>query len=1074
MPIPINLKQILQSDTQQEKLDKINYNFDQLIANGGGPMGATGSIGETGAQGVTGDQGAQGTQGPQGPQGPADTSTNSQWKDASTWANGNLSIKTITPINEGDTNNNPPTSVLIGFASNDPEYNGNQNLSNLGGVLNINKNSNYSTSNIRLFSEKNYDQYLDINLDTDSDTSTSTIEFKFNSIVGDGEFNYSADKFKVSDLSGNEMMSIDYSNGVLFTGTLVASSSAEFVGSIFRINIADPSNPTSNDPSNGKIAVALDSDGTIGFKTPGEIGAGIPIGTIVSFLDEVYENSSNFEQSQTISDMTVDPSQVLLTVGRGIAGTDYEGWYLCNGQTWTNGTVSYTVPNLNSFQFNIATNTDFIVSPEDNEIPNILGGGELSMTSSNNNISTTLDTDTTEVWLETSNDENNTEYKLYKNPQLIYLGVADLYYSVTAPPPVNISFKTNGKFIVGENAPTGIADLGTLRSNIESFKISPSPTGTFINPNNIGLEPNKPALMRIEVAAKPYLGEPGGGGVSGGANTNTGAYSWFVNWNERLYADSNSANGVGIGTWNDRGDYSTTATYNQGDVFHYNGHWYTLAKGLNSFNEDQANSLPNSFNPYNSQVPSSWSKFDNALHNYFYSLPDAADSPYETSYNLKPSSHGAWVNDLPGQDDMCPNEDQGAYHHDISSNINITGHPFYNTETNSYVYPPQMVASSGDSLTSYKGVYTQPFQILIDPVSNGATSQVPFQILPVVNSFNIAKMQSLYPSLNIDSSHLVQYVDPYTYTENSNWWTEQDVTHTVVGTGQVYTWALNGHYTVLGNTNGMTAYNSPHSWRPYQKDTDFRRYEKVVMTVLLEPDVVNDILSIDPSQEMKVRFGHYDDDSGSGSGTIPSNFQPLGKNNSNALSEENVGDPNDNFSGGSTSASLTTTDSSFFVSDWNNGAGSGSDTVSYSIAGHTGSSPIVSSPNSYLNITVGAPNSSGDGTITIDSNMLCSQTGQGYSGETFTIRHPNDTSVEVTYTGNLVTDQCPVVQTRTHTFTNLNLYVAGGGSYTDSSGNQQSFILAGGAQRSFCAEMGSTSTYPPGQITTSIGNTICY
>ena len=45
MPIPINLKQILQSDTQQEKLDKVNYNFDQLVANGGGPMGATGSIG---------------------------------------------------------------------------------------------------------------------------------------------------------------------------------------------------------------------------------------------------------------------------------------------------------------------------------------------------------------------------------------------------------------------------------------------------------------------------------------------------------------------------------------------------------------------------------------------------------------------------------------------------------------------------------------------------------------------------------------------------------------------------------------------------------------------------------------------------------------------------------------------------------------------------------------------------------------------------------------------------------------------------------------------------------------------
>ena len=34
----INLKQILISDTDNIKLDKVNYNFDQLVANGGGPQ----------------------------------------------------------------------------------------------------------------------------------------------------------------------------------------------------------------------------------------------------------------------------------------------------------------------------------------------------------------------------------------------------------------------------------------------------------------------------------------------------------------------------------------------------------------------------------------------------------------------------------------------------------------------------------------------------------------------------------------------------------------------------------------------------------------------------------------------------------------------------------------------------------------------------------------------------------------------------------------------------------------------------------------------------------------------------
>ena len=218
---------------------------------------------------------------------------------------------------------------------------------------------------------------------------------------------------------------------------------------------------------------------------------------------------------------------------------------------------------------------------------------------------------------------------------------------------------------------------------------------------------------------------------------------------------------------------------------------------------------------------------------------------------------------------------------------------------------------------------------------------------------------------------------------------------------------------------------------------------------------------------MKVRFGHYDDDEAAGDDTIPSNFQPLGKPNSNALSDVNV-DPDDNFTG-TTSASLTTTNSSFFVSDFGGGAGSGSTTVSYSIAGHTGNAPTLVTTNTYLNITVGAPDSSGNGTITINSNMACTPMGQSYSGQTFTIQHPNDTSVGLTYTGNLTADQCPITQTKYHTFVNLNVMLAGSITWIDAGGTQQTANLAGGASRTECAVVGSASA--SSNIGITVGNT---
>lgn len=56
----LNLLQLLQSDDQVTYTDKVNYNFDQILSMGGGPIGPTGF---KGIQGVPGSQGIQGFQG---------------------------------------------------------------------------------------------------------------------------------------------------------------------------------------------------------------------------------------------------------------------------------------------------------------------------------------------------------------------------------------------------------------------------------------------------------------------------------------------------------------------------------------------------------------------------------------------------------------------------------------------------------------------------------------------------------------------------------------------------------------------------------------------------------------------------------------------------------------------------------------------------------------------------------------------------------------------------------------------------------------------------------------------------
>lgn len=75
----INIQEILHpSDSDSIKFEKINYNFDQILAHGGGPQGPRGFKGAQGLPGETGQKGEKGDLGPQGLKGDAGA-TDSPW-----------------------------------------------------------------------------------------------------------------------------------------------------------------------------------------------------------------------------------------------------------------------------------------------------------------------------------------------------------------------------------------------------------------------------------------------------------------------------------------------------------------------------------------------------------------------------------------------------------------------------------------------------------------------------------------------------------------------------------------------------------------------------------------------------------------------------------------------------------------------------------------------------------------------------------------------------------------------------------------------------------------------------------
>ena len=404
----LNLKEIFSSDSDQIKLDKVNYNFDQLVANGGGPQGPQGTAGLQGFQGVQGPQGLQGAQGVQGVQGPDGLPGGEYWFLIQ--GDGLTTIDTLIPAHDVGT---IPPVIAIGYSTEDSEYS--SGFSQTDSQVIINRPAGTASANLKLESAS-VDTAAYFKLEntgllniyfTDTTNSQLPNVFKFNS-----------DMFSFTDMNEDELMSL---NNTLLNVKTPAKLNETIVTGVLKIE--------SGNPDTDKIAVAKDTTGEIEFKSFDEIGSAVPVGTIVSMLPSIFEDSNYFINSE--SNITInDFDRLPVHVGAGIG--NYSGWYICNGKTWTDGVTTYQTPDLSSFSYSIDENPDHTSTGQGtaeltNDSIHITGGADIDLAATYSSSVYTI-TGTVNCTDTSIQQGTGTTVLIKRLPQIIYLGVADLYW----------------------------------------------------------------------------------------------------------------------------------------------------------------------------------------------------------------------------------------------------------------------------------------------------------------------------------------------------------------------------------------------------------------------------------------------------------------------------------------------------------------------------------------------------------------------------------------------------------------------------------------------------------------------
>lgn len=437
----INIKEIFKSDLDpnstawwsKDKIDKINFNFNQFL-NGGMPgpqgfKGADGDHGYSGAQGYQGFMGAQGYQGAQGPAAPSewimhipnDTAIPAYLFPKVNQTLGYIEqmpsvLKTgyIDPLNESPEDFNG--SVKTVYSS--PLVGGSGSQRMIG--LRLQHATKVADFRIGLVSG---------NLDMEIGRV----------VTGDPGFDY----LQIADETIYEILGVSYlkitSNMIRFGGNI----STNFIVPEF---FSHDEFRFTTDAQLGKILVSEGTNGKVKWIDKKEIFGSFPIGSIISIREDDF-NSTNFTLNETVYQVGPPYGELQVVYGRGKAGTEYEGWYLCNGQTWkvANGVNEFATPNLNSFNYTIASNgggQNLIFNGGDNTSI-IIGGGNIEMLGTqdgNGTYQLDMTIESTDVTFQ--GGTSTTDTYVSRMIHIVFLENPNLYWSdssSTPPPPTTTS-----------------------------------------------------------------------------------------------------------------------------------------------------------------------------------------------------------------------------------------------------------------------------------------------------------------------------------------------------------------------------------------------------------------------------------------------------------------------------------------------------------------------------------------------------------------------------------------------------------------------------------------------------------
>ena len=375
----INIKELFVTDLDpnsgawwsKDKVDKINYNF-YLLANGGMP-GPQGTIGVDGVFGPIGAQGDSGYKGPQGYQGYPGIGSLNDWVlfPGIAGSTGYLFPKK-NPIEAGQS---APVALRIGYLEEE------QKVGDIPqGPVQIVKSPGNDWVNLRL---ENNDQFYGYNLRLENDTINNKKTFKISP-------DFSDSNFKINFITGSTIFKTPNTTGGFDDSIVITDSS---------ININNSTNNSSFSLSNGfgkatrtnkdfrytpdaginKVLVSTNTLGDVEWRNVKDVFGTLPIGSIISIRADEF-NTTNFFLNEQVTASQGFPLYNIY--GRGRAGSDFEGWYLCNGEKWTEeqGIEGTLTPNLNNFSYTIGSNGNAQpqITLADSE-PILIGGYDLGI-----------------------------------------------------------------------------------------------------------------------------------------------------------------------------------------------------------------------------------------------------------------------------------------------------------------------------------------------------------------------------------------------------------------------------------------------------------------------------------------------------------------------------------------------------------------------------------------------------------------------------------------------------------------------------------------------------------------------